>query len=300
MHQDWHTIPLDEIFQQLQTSPQGLTQATAQQRWQQLGPNQLPQSPPVSLGQVLWRQLCSPLIYILALAALVSYLVGDWQDAGFILAVLVINALIGGYQEWRAEQSSRALQQLLKTGATVVRDGEVYEVDATDLVPGDLVWLESGNRVPADLRLIYSHNLEVDESLLTGESLTVLKAVDWQGSPHSALSDRLNMAYAGSIVVRGRGRGLVVRTGAATTMGQLALDMIVSVGGQPPLLKRMARFSQVIAVGVVGVAVTIGLLGVVRHGYSLLDMFMLTIALPTVTTPGSSGGALQRSRPTPP
>ena len=279
MHQDWHTIPLDEIFQQLQTSPQGLTQATAQQRWQQLGPNQLPQAPPVSLGQVLWRQLCSPLIYILALAALVSYLVGDWQDAGFILAVLVINALIGGYQEWRAEQSSRALQQLLKTGATVVRDGEVYEVDATALVPGDLVWLESGNRVPADLRLIYSHNLEVDESLLTGESLTVLKAADWQGSPHSALSDRLNIAYAGSIVVRGRGRGLVVRTGAATTMGQLALDMIVSVGGQPPLLKRMARFSQVIAVGVVGVAVTIGLLGVVRHGYSLLDMFMLTIAL---------------------
>ncbi len=284
-HQPWHANALEQVFDTLQATPDGLTKDVAQQRFEQVGPNNLPRQVPPSRGQILLRQFRSPLIYILGLAAGVAIVVGDRKDAGFILAVLVINAMIGGYQEWRAEQSSRALQRLLKIRAAVMRDGEVCEMDAAAVVPGDIVWLESGNRVPADLRLIRTHNLEIDESLLTGESLTVLKQAEWMGEPSTPLADRQNMVYAGSIVVRGRGRGVVVATGTATTVGQLALDMLATVGGKPPLLKRMEQFSQIIAFSVLVAAVGIGALGVIKHGYSLVDMFMFGVALAVSAIP---------------
>ncbi|MEA5507589.1 HAD-IC family P-type ATPase [Halotia wernerae UHCC 0503] len=276
---------LEAVLDNLQATPNGLTQSEAKRRLGQVGANRLPQSSPPSRWQILLRQFCSPLIYILGLAALVSLAVGDIKDAGFIITVLVINAVIGGYQEWKAEQSSRALQQLLKVRAAVMRDGEVCEIDAEEVVPGDVVWLESGNRVPADLRLMRTHNLEVDESLLTGESLTVLKHTTWMGESSTPLADRLNMVYAGSIVARGRGRGIVVATGTITAMGQLALDMMATVGGKPPLLKRMERFSQVIALAVVVAAVGIALLGIFKHGYSVVEMFMFGVALAVSAIP---------------
>ena len=275
----WHSLELKEVFETLQTSPNGLTKSEAKQRWEQLGANRLPQPSPPSRGQILWRQFRSPLIFILALAASISVVIGDLKDAGFILAVLVLNALIGYTQEWRAEQSSRALQSLLKMRASVMRDGEVWELDPEEVVLGDIVWLESGNRVPADLRLIRTHNLEVDESLLTGESLSVLKDSRKSVEPSTPLGDRLNMVYGGSLVVRGRARGIVVATATATAMGQLAQDMIATVGGKPPLLERMERFSQVIALVVVLAAVGIALLGIVQHGYTVVEMFMFAVSL---------------------
>jgi Ca2+-transporting ATPase len=283
--QSWHDLDLETVFAQLQTTPIGLSESEAQLRLEQFGANSLPQPSQLSHWQILWRQFRSPLIYILALAACVSIAIGDVKDAGFIIAVLVINALIGGYQEWRAEQSSRALQQLLKIRAAVIRDGEICEIDAEAVVPGDVVWLESGNRVPADLRLIRTHNLEIDESLLTGESLTVLKHAQWSGEPSTPLADRLNMVYAGSIVIRGRCRGIVVATGTATAVGQLALDMMATVGGKPPLLVRMERFSKVVALVVVVAALAIGLLGIFKHGYSIVEMFMFGVALAVSAIP---------------
>jgi magnesium-transporting ATPase (P-type) len=199
----WHDLNLDEVFDALHTSPNGLSQLEAQQRLEQLGTNSLPQSSSPSRWQIIWRQFRSPLIFILGLAAIVSLIIGDVKDAGFIIGVLVINAIIGSIQEWKAEQSSRALQKLLKMQASVMRDGEVWEIDHEQVVVGDVVWLESGNRIPADLRLIRTHNLEIDESLLTGESLGVLKSSDWRGDISTPLADRLNMVYAGSIVIRG-------------------------------------------------------------------------------------------------
>jgi magnesium-transporting ATPase (P-type) len=281
----WHSLNLEAVFENLQANPNGLRESEAKQRFEQVGANSLPQPSPPGCWQILLRQFRSPLIYILGLAACVSLAIGDVKDAGFIIAVLAINAVIGGYQEWRAEQSSRALQRLLKILAVVVRDGEVCEIDAEEVVPGDVVWLESGNRVPADLRLIQTHNLEVDESLLTGESLTILKHQSWIGEPSTPLADRLNMVYAGSTVVRGRGRGVVVATGTATAVGQLAQDMMATVGGKPPLLKRMERFSQVIALAVVVAAVGIALLGIFKHGYSLVEMFMFAVALAVSAIP---------------
>jgi magnesium-transporting ATPase (P-type) len=281
----WHSLNIEEVFRAVEARANGLTEAQARTRLARSGPNRLPQQAAPTVWQLLLRQFRSPLIYILGLAALVSIAIGDVKDGGFIIAVLVINALIGGYQEWRAQQSSRALQQLLKIRASVRRDGEVREINAEEVVPGDVVWLESGNRVPADLRLVKAHNLEIDESLLTGESLTVPKNPRWVGEASTPLADHQNMAYAGSIVVRGRARGVVVTTGTATAVGQLALDVLGTVEGQPPLLKRMDRFSRIIALSVLVAAIGIALLGIIRHGYSPIEMFLFAVALAVSAIP---------------
>jgi P-type Ca2+ transporter type 2C len=284
--QPWHARPLDQLLKELDAGgDEGLSQAEAAARLEHFGPNELPREPAPTVWQILLRQFKSPLIYILLLAAIVSLAINHPADAAFIAVVLLVNALIGGYQEWRAEQSSRALQQLLKIRATVERDGEVQDIDAVDVVPGDIVWIESGNRVPADFRLLTAHGLEIDESLLTGESLAVGKAPDWTGAETAPVGDRRNMAFAGSIVIRGRGRGVVVNTGSMTMVGQLALDVIGATGGQPPLMHRLEKFSRMVAVVILVAAVVIGAIGELVHGYGLTDMFMFGVALAVSAIP---------------
>ncbi len=281
----WHVLTVGEIAKQLNATEQGLGEGEAAARLAEYGPNKLPQNPPALLWTIVLRQFRSPLIYILALAAIVSVAIGDTKDAAFIAGVLVLNAIIGASQEWKAEQSSHALRKLLQIRASVQRDGEVREMNAEDVVPGDVVWLESGNRVPADIRLVSAHGLESDESLLTGESLPVFKDPSWLGAESATVGDRLNMAYAGSIVTRGRAKGLVVATGLGTGVGQLALDVMGESGGKPPLLVRMERFTRVIAVAVLVSAATIGAIGVVLGGYELSEMFMFGVALAVSAIP---------------
>lgn len=281
----WHALGIKELLTRLEANEHGLSDAEAASRLTRFGPNHLPQKPPTPLWGIVLRQFRSPLIYILALAAIVSATMGDWKDAGFIAGVLVLNAVIGSYQEWKAEQSSHALKKLLQIRASVHRDGEVREVNAEEVVPGDVVWMESGNRVPADIRLLTAHGLESDESLLTGESLPVQKDPAWMGSESTIVADRLNMTYAGSIVTRGRAKGIVVATGTATSVGQLALDALSESGGRPPLLVRMERFTHVIAVAVLVAAASIGTLGVVIGGYTAPEMFMFAVALAVSAIP---------------
>jgi magnesium-transporting ATPase (P-type) len=228
----WHTLDLDALTKTLETSEHGLTSTEATARLDRYGPNTLPAKPPLTMAQIALDQFRSPLIYILGAAAVVSLLIKEPTDAAFIAGVLVLNALIGAYQEWKAQASSMALQKLLRIRATVLRDGEAREVGAEELVPGDVVWLESGNRVPADLRLSSTNGLAVDESLLTGESYPVTKQSDWIGGSDVPLADRRNMAHAGSIVTRGRAKGWVVATGKNTAVGQLAVDVIAAKGGE--------------------------------------------------------------------
>lgn len=275
----WHAIDFSEATSALASSENGLSQADAIARLKEYGQNELPHQSPPTWWQIVLRQFQNPLIYILGIAAVVSVAIGDFKDAGFIAAVLVLNAAIGAYQEWRAEQSAQALQKLLKTRAAVERDGEVREIDADGVVPGDIVWVESGNRVPADLRLAMAYGLEVDESLLTGESLPVAKDVSWVGTEETTLADRLNVAYAGSIVTRGRAKGIVVATGTATSVGQLALDVLGKQGGSPPLLQRMERFTHVVAWVVMIAAVGIGVLGLALGRYELTELFLFCVAL---------------------
>jgi magnesium-transporting ATPase (P-type) len=281
----WHAVKPVDVVLALSADENGLSTAEAAARLERYGANRLPTAPPPSLGAVLLRQFRSPLIYILGIAAVVSLLLHEFTDAGFIAAVLLVNALIGGSQEWRAEKSSRALQKLLQIRATVVRDGEAVEIDAEAVVPGDVAWLESGNRVPADVRMLWAHGLEVDESLLTGESLPVLKDPHRTVEPSTPVADRVTMVHAGSMVVRGRGRGIVVDTGARTVVGLLAVDVMTVHGGRPPLLERLERFARAVAVAVLAAAVVVGFVGITVRGYGLGEMFLFTVALAVSAIP---------------
>ncbi|PHS05381.1 MAG: ATPase [Blastopirellula sp.] len=283
--QEWHTLDLPSLEKELNATPRGLTGSEATERLEIAGPNTLPHTPPPAWWQITLRQFQSPLIYILGVAAIVSIAIGEPTDAGFIAAVLCLNALIGGYQEWRAEKSTQALKQLLQIRAAVMRDGEVCEIDAKNVVPGDTVWLESGNRVPADVRLVSAHGIEIDESLLTGESLPVSKDPSWIGDASTTIGDRQNMIFAGSIVVRGRAQGMVVATGLATHVGQLALDVISAPAGKPPLLERLERFTQIVAAAVLIAASAIAVLGVVLHNHSIHNMFLFAVALAVSAIP---------------
>ena len=266
-------------------SDSGLTSAEADSRLARYGENSIPESAPISFLTIFLRQFNNPLIYILALAGVVSLGIGEGGDAAFIFGVLTLNAVIGGFQEWRAERSSRALQGLVRTRATVIRGGEAREIDSERVVPGDAVWLESGSRIPADIRLTSAHGLEVDESLLTGESVPVQKDPDWVGSELASVGDRKNMAHAGSIVVRGRAKGVVVETGVRTLVGELALQVTATSGAKPPLIMRMERFTRVIAVAVLAAAVFIGLIGVFGKGHPASEMFMFAVALAVSAIP---------------
>ncbi len=281
----WHAESAKSIAAELEASESGLSTAEVKRRQHRFGLNVLPEKGPTPLWQIVLRQFASPLIYILLVAAVVSAIIGDLKDAVFIGGVLVLNAIIGSYQEWQAEQSSHALKKLLSMHAHVERDGEVREVNAEEVVPGDVLWLESGNRVPADIRLLSSQGLEVDESLLTGESLAVRKDFSWIGEEAATLADRRNMTYAGSLVARGRAKGIVVATGTATNVGQLALDVMGSGGGKPPLLERMERFTNYVAVGTLFAAAGIGLLGSVLWGHTLIETFFFVVALAVAAIP---------------
>jgi magnesium-transporting ATPase (P-type) len=263
----------------------GLSTAEARERLARYGPNVLPSAPPPSRLAIGLRQLRSPLIYVLLAAAGVALALGDLGDAGFIGVVLIVNSALGGWQEWRAEQQSHSLQRLLRVRATVLRDGVTVEIDAEHLVPGDVVSLESGQRVPADLRLVEALSLETDESTLTGESSPVLKDAGWTGVSDAPLSDRRNMAWAGSTVVRGRAEGEVVATGAATAVGGLATAMSATESGTPPLVARMEHFARVVAVVVLVSAVAIGAAGVLLRGESVATMFLFAVALAVSAIP---------------
>ena len=279
----WHALAEDEVLDKVQTSPEGLTPAQAAERLREFGRNLLPGKAPPTAPAIFLRQFLSPLIYILLAAAVVSAWLGDARDAGFILAVVLLNAGLGAFQEWKAERSAASLQQLLRVTARVRRGGELAEVNAEELAPGDLVYLESGARVPADLRLTATNRLAVDEALLTGESLPVEK----RPAPLAAelpLADRRNMAYAGSTVAAGRGAGWVVATGARTEVGKIVRDVSGAPSAKPPLVLRMERFSRQISWLVLAAA---GVLGVVAfaHGMPLLEVFFLAVALAVSAIP---------------
>jgi P-type Ca2+ transporter type 2C len=281
----WHAMDLPSIFKVLDAAETGLTDAEAAARLKKFGPNKLPQKPPAPIWKIFVRQFGSPLIYILAFAAAISVLIKEPTDAAFIISILFLNALIGGYQEWKAEQSAHALQKLLQIKAAVLRNAEVSEINAEMVVPGDVVWLESGNRVPADIRLLTTHGLELDESLLTGESLPVVKDKSWTGEINTQIADRFNIAHAGSIVTRGRAKGLVVSTGMSTAVGLLALDIMGGTGGEPPLIVRMKRFTRVIAVAVLVSAFAIGALNVSSGRYDFIEMLLFVVALSVSAIP---------------
>ncbi|CCQ90264.1 Cation-transporting ATPase [Nitrospina gracilis 3/211] len=279
-----HALDVDRAFQRFRSSPKGIVPEDAAARLQEYGRNVLPAKPPPTVLEIFLRQFLNPLIYVLLVAAMISILLGVYTDALFIGAVLLINAIIGTVQEYGAEKSALALKKMSASKALVERDNEVFEVDAENLVPGDVVLLESGRKVPADLRLIHTYSFEIDESLLTGESLPIGKDHDVVLAANTPLADRKNMAFTGSMVTRGRGRGLVVATGYKTELGKIAGSLATGVSARPPLLIRMEAFTKNIAVALLLITLMMATYLLLK-GQGWFDVLMFSVALAVSAIP---------------
>lgn len=281
---DAHSISSNEAIEALNANPDGLGRDEVAERLKIYGHNSLPKPKPTGVAVYFIRQFLSPLIYILLLAAIVSILLGEWQDSIFIFIVLLANSAIGTVQEYSAERSAEALRNLVRTRTRVFRNGEEFELDSEELVPGDIVLLESGGKVPADIRLISAQGLEVDESLLTGESLPDSKDPSLILDPKTPLGDRENMAFAGSLITSGRGRGVIIATGSNTEVGSLAASLVGKPETKPPLILRMEKFNSKIALGVAVIVVLIFVVELYR-GEPLYEIFFQSVALAVAAIP---------------
>ncbi len=281
----WHQREVHELVTEHAVDPElGLHAGEVQRRQQIHGPNELPGKAQRSLLGMLAAQFTDFMVLVLLAAALVSGLIGDLVDTIAILVIVVLNALIGFLQSWRADRALAALQQLAAARATVLRSSQQQAVPARELVPGDIVLLEAGNKVPADLRLIHSAQLHVDESALTGESVTVAKhTAALPDAPDSALGDRFNMAFKGTTATLGRGRGLVVATGSNTELGKVA-QLLDPEDRSTPLQRRLAIFGKRLALVVIGICVVIFVAGIWRGEQALL-MALTAISLAVAAIP---------------
>ena len=280
----WYKLGIEEIYEKLKTSANGLAQDEVDERLQRYGPNKLPEEKRASRLMIFLHQFASPLIYMLIVAGVVTALLQEYKDTFVIIAVIALNAIIGYMQEFKAEESIRALKKIMVPRARVVRDGQERQINSEDLVPGDVVLLESGDKVPADLRLIKTIETRVDESILTGESLPVEKSPVVIDQDNLTPGDQKNMAFMGTIVVSGRTRGVVVETGARTVLGSIA-EKVKAIGTtRAPLQTKFDKFANVIGLIVIVAASVLLLLGL-WIGESLKDMFMTAVAAAVATIP---------------
>ncbi|MFP3941366.1 MAG: cation-translocating P-type ATPase, partial [Thermoanaerobaculia bacterium] len=280
----WHTLPAAEALELLASPPGGLAREEAARRLEAVGPNEVPGAPPRAWWQILLHQFRDPLIYILLLAAAVTLALQDYTDTGVILAVLLLNAVIGYVQEARAQQEMLALARLAAPRAEVERQGAVRSIAGRDVVPGDRVLLTSGTRVPADLRLVSVTGLEVDESALTGESAPVRKGTGPLEQELLVPGDQVNMAFAGTSVTRGRAQGVVVRTGTDTEVGRIAESVHELGEVASPLERSLAAFGRRIGYVVAGLALVVALVGLVR-GMDASEIFLAAVALAVSAIP---------------
>ncbi len=279
----WHVLPAEEVMRALSTPIEGLASEEARRRLEEFGPNQLEVQRGPSAWQRLIAQFKSPLVAILGVSAIVAVFVGKPFDVWVIVVVLFLNAIIGFIQESKAADAIEALKKLTSPRARVLRSGMVHEVLATEVVPGDLLLLESGDRLAADIRLLSATELTIDESGLTGESVPVTKHAAPLADQSLPLGDRLNVAYMNTVVTGGRGKGVVVATGMATEMGQIASE-VASAEGESPLQRRMAQFGRQIGLLVLGTVVVVWLIGVFS-GRDMADMLYVAVTLAVAAVP---------------
>jgi Ca2+-transporting ATPase len=283
--QSWFALEIDEAAEALQTSIEsGLDNDLAAHRLISHGPNELIAAPKPPFWKKLLDQFSSFLVIILILAAVVSAVVGEYVEAVAISAIVLLNAALGVFQERKAEEAMAALQQLAAPEAQAVRDGRRQTVPAREIVAGDLVLLEAGNYVPADMRLVESANLRIEEAALTGESVSVDKDADLVLGPETHLGERQNMAYSGTLVSYGRGRGLVVATGMESQIGQIA-EMIQSVETEAtPLQRKLDQLGKVLGWAALAVSGLVFFLGWAR-GIEPLEIFLVAVSLAVAAVP---------------
>ncbi|MBX3734816.1 MAG: cation-transporting P-type ATPase [Verrucomicrobiae bacterium] len=279
-----HARPAGDVLKELSSHAEGLSREEAATRLRTVGPNRLPEPPREGLLRRFFKHFHDLLIYILIGAAGVTAALGHWVDTGVILGVVLVNAIIGFLQEGKAEQALEGIRKMLSLHAHVHRDGEWIEIEADDLVPGDVVRLRSGDRVPADVRLIEAVNLRIEESALTGESVPSEKTPD-AVAPEAGVGDRHGMAYSGTMVAAGRGLGVVTATGPATELGRIN-RMIAEVETlATPLTRQMNRFGKILSVLIVGMAGVMFLTGWLLHDFTLNELFLAAIGFAVAAIP---------------
>jgi magnesium-transporting ATPase (P-type) len=274
----WHARSPEEVLRQLQSHPGGLSAGEASERLARHGPNLLPEAPPRHPVLRFLAQFHSTLIYVLLSAALAAWLLGHGLDAGVIVAVVVVNAVVGFLQEGKAERALAAIRSLVSPRAHVLRGQQRMSVPVADLIPGDVVLLEPGDRVPADLRLLRARGLLIDEALLTGESVAAHKH-EAPAHPDAALGDRHSMAFSGTLVAAGQASGVVVATGSGTELGQIGKLVAGAEGGSTPLLRQIDRFSRVFALVVLAIAALLFVYAVRWQGWAPVEALLAVVAI---------------------
>jgi len=281
---DWHSLSSTETLDSLETAESGLTTPQVQERFAQYGLNSLPQSAKSSVLLRFLKHFHNLLIYVLLAAAAITMALGHWVDTGVILAVIVANALIGFLQEGKAEKSMDAIRHMLAPHANVMRDGTRQVIEGDHLVPGDIVLIEAGDKVPADLRMLKAHGLLAQEAVLTGESMPVEKGTD-AVAQNISIGDRSSMAFSGTLVASGQGTGVVVATGARTEIGRVSglLSEVQTI--TTPLVAQMAVFARWLTVLILLIAALIFTFGYFVEHYDFTDTFMAVVGFSVAAIP---------------
>lgn len=287
----WHHLPPETLTTDLQVDiGQGLSDSEAEQRLKQYGANRLTPQRGKSPWRLLFEQINQPLVYILLIAAAITGFLEEWVDSSVIFGVVLVNTIIGFIQESNALKAIDALSRVLTVTSTVLRNGQRRSIPATELTVGDVVFLQSGDKVPADLRLLQIRELQIDESALTGESVPVEKQLETL-SEDAVLADRTNMAYSSTLVTYGSGLGIVVEIGDLTEIGRINSLLSQTIELETPLTKKISQFSTLLLWVILGLAAVTFAVGVWR-GQPLLDMFMASVALAVGAIPEGLPAAL--------
>lgn len=281
----WYSKTVQEITEELNTNIEtGLSSQEAENRLKQYGPNKFQEGEKTSIWKMLWEQINSILIWILIVAAIISAFVGEITDAIIIFIVIALNAIIGIVEESKAEKALEELKKMSTPKAIVRRDGQIKEISSENLVPGDVVIIDAGRYIPADLRLIETANLQIEESALTGESVPVDKNAGWSSYSEVPLGDQQNIAFMSTLSTYGRGTGIVTSTGMETEIGKIAKML----GGQEkeitPLQKKLNELGKILGIGAVMICVIMFFVGYFQ-GRDVLDMFLIAVSLAVAAIP---------------
>ncbi|WP_438969898.1 cation-transporting P-type ATPase [Methylophaga sp.] len=281
---NWHHVSQEKALSELDTTSAGLTADEVSARLDIHGLNRLPQPPRSNLLRRFLLHFNNILIYVLLGAAFITGLLEHWLDTSVILAVVIVNAIIGLVQEGKAEKAMDAIRHMLALRASVLRDGQRHTVDGEMLVPGDIVLLEAGDKVPADLRLLQAHGLQIQEAILTGESVAVEKQVK-SVALDAELGDRFCMAYSGTTVTSGQGTGVVVATGAVTEVGRISSLLAAVETMTTPLVEQMAVFAKWLTFFILAIAVLIFVFGLIIQQHNFTELFMAVVGLSVAAIP---------------
>ncbi|MFA5128768.1 MAG: HAD-IC family P-type ATPase [Patescibacteria group bacterium] len=279
----WHSLEIKEVLTKLNVSEDGLDKTEAAQRLEKIGPNKLPEEKKLTQLQIFFNQFKSPLVYILLVAAIITIFLDEFIDTGVILAAVLLNTIVGFFQEVKAEKTIERLRMMIEHKARVIRNGKEMEINAEELVPGDIILVEAGDKITADARLVEAHNLQIIEAPLTGESAPSNKDVKILAAG-TVLADRENIVYMGTNVVRGRGKAVVIETGVRTELGKIALMVKEAGEEKTPLQKQLSKFSKWLAVVFSVLCLCIFLFGIVQ-GRPFIEIFLTAVAVAVAAIP---------------